>query len=603
MMEWTWPLAATALLLPFVPATFESDPDLSWQVVLHDAFARHLHFGTDVIYTLGPFGFAFTGYGPRTYVWTLAVWLLIAAATIAGAAALLPRTLLLIPFALLLCVGYTNDATCLILALLLARTSRAQSPPAIRHLLAIALAVAGLMKFSFFIAAAGALFFIAIGDLRRRRWPATLLTFAASTTAFWLLAQQPLANLPAFLRTSFGVAGGYGDAMALSFGWPSDLWFTVAFAAVAAAFLLLLLITDRDLASTAAAGAVLFVAFRAGFMRQDAHDLIAATALAAIVSIVFLESWPRSSARLRSAWCLVLIASGALISYDVEARTGSGFVERLAAVARARVADAVSMARHGTANLDRRNERLMSSLRAQLTSRPPGHSFDAYFSSTGVITAWNLPASRRPAFQACCSTTEELFARNAAHLRAVRAPETLLIAMQPLDKRLPSMEDSLSWPEFLRRYELDGQNGAFVVLRRRIVPAELRASMTGDLVFAHINLRYTAFGVLAKFFFRTPAIYIRVTPDRGPARRFRMLPAAARAGFLLSPLVVTNSDFEQLFDARGRATLPHVRSIMIDPEPFARYFEPAQITLVPMTLVNVPDAALRSRGLPSPSPR
>jgi hypothetical protein len=117
-----------------------------------------------------------------------------------------------------------------------------------------------------------------------------------------------------------------------------------------------------------------------------------------------------------------------------------------------------------------------------------------------------------------------------------------------------------------------------------------------------MDLRYTTLGIVAKFFFRTPAVYIRVTPDRGPSRRFRILPAAARAGFLLSPLVVTNSDFEQLFDARGRAALPHVRSITIDPEPFERYFEPAQITLEPMTLLSVPDAGLRSRGLPSPSP-
>ena len=79
-------------------------------------------------------------------------------------------------------------------------------------------------------------------------------------------------------------------------------------------------------------------------------------------------------------------------------------------------------------------------------------------------------------------------------------------------------------------------------------------------------------------------MYIRITSDRGPARRFRILPAAARAGFLLSPLVVTNADFERLFDARGRAALPHVRSITIEPEPFARLYEPARIALEPMTL-------------------
>jgi len=323
--------------------------------------------------------------------------------------------------------------------------------------------------------------------------------------------------------------------------------------------------------------------------------------LAAIVSVTFLESWPRASSRLRLAWCLLLIASAALISYDVEARTGSSVVQRLLAVASSRAGEAVSIARHGTEDLDRRNDRLMSSLRAQLQSRPAGRSFDAYFSSTGAMNAWDLPASRRPVFQACCSTTERLLDLNAAHLRGAHAPETLLVAIQPLDKRLASMEESLSWPEFLRRYEPAGENGNFVVLRRRVVPAQLRAAANGDLVFARIPMRETLFGKLAKFFFRTPAIYIRVTTDRGPARRFRILPAAARAGFLLSPLVVSNADFESLFDARGRAALPHVLSITIEPEPFARYFEPARITMEPMALSS--DAGLRSRGSPSPSPR
>src|SRR5258706_278105 len=75
---------AIVLLVPWEPASFGGKTDDSWQLVLHDASARNVHFGEQLVFNYGPYGFAFCGYDPRTFGATLAIWLLIAVALAAG---------------------------------------------------------------------------------------------------------------------------------------------------------------------------------------------------------------------------------------------------------------------------------------------------------------------------------------------------------------------------------------------------------------------------------------------------------------------------------------------------------------------------------------
>src|SRR5204863_4642810 len=72
------------LLVPWEPRSFGGETDLSWQLVLHDAWATGVHFGEQIIFTYGPYGFAYCGYDPRTFAVGLAIGLLIATAFAAG---------------------------------------------------------------------------------------------------------------------------------------------------------------------------------------------------------------------------------------------------------------------------------------------------------------------------------------------------------------------------------------------------------------------------------------------------------------------------------------------------------------------------------------
>src|SRR5258708_38825054 len=52
-------LAFVVAIILFVPIALpdpEPEPDLSFRVTLQDAFARHRQFGTEIVYTYGPWG-------------------------------------------------------------------------------------------------------------------------------------------------------------------------------------------------------------------------------------------------------------------------------------------------------------------------------------------------------------------------------------------------------------------------------------------------------------------------------------------------------------------------------------------------------------------
>jgi hypothetical protein len=75
------------------------------------------------------------------------------------------------------------------------------------------LGVVALVKFTFFLAAVGAVGLIAGIDLWRRRPPWTLVAFGATTLVLWLALGQPLSGFARFVGGSLEVTRGYTEAM------------------------------------------------------------------------------------------------------------------------------------------------------------------------------------------------------------------------------------------------------------------------------------------------------------------------------------------------------------------------------------------------------
>src|SRR5262249_52058610 len=318
--------------------------------------------------------------------------------------------------------------------------------------------------------------------------------------------------------------------------------------------------------------------------RQDGHDI---DAVAVLALAVFINLPGR---RERVAWSVLALAATMLFSMALMSRGLPDVQWQMARAAREHAGGLAHLVTRGTDRRARQRAELLAQYRTFLPSRPAGSSFDVYPAASGVLVAWQLPPARRPVFQATTAYTERLLEMNAAHLRTPAAPSIVLFEVSPLDKRFPTLEDSASWREILRRSRLGSRDGRFEVLQRRATPLVMpvREQRTiaarfgepfavpdpqADLLFARIDLRYTVLGKLTRAAYITPPLFATVQISGEKPRRFRIVPANVRVGFLLSPLVRTTDDFA-LLTSSGGARLPRVVIIALDRPAFPWMFEP-----------------------------
>jgi hypothetical protein len=596
-------LGAVIILVPWQPGELASDIDRAWQIVLHDAFARHAHFGDEIIFTFGPWGFAYGGYDPRTFAAMLAVWIVTAFAIAAALLEIGRRTLdrewqraafvLITASIIALEIPPYSDVPFIVLGFLVLRLHFVDGSRFVRLFTAFALGLVALTKFSFLIAAVAVMLMVAVDDAMRRRAPSIPATFSLSAIFFWTLARQPIALFATFLRNSFEVASGYSEAMSLSFGYASDRVMLAACAVLSVAIVCVLFrdewtrLRTRAIPYLLGTSAILFLAFKAGFVRQDGHDLISFTTLAAVAVI--------AAPRNRNMLAPVVIAL-ALLTCDLEARNLPRLTSALEQTIANHIAGAFRLATRGTSGLDRAHAASIANARNEIAA-PTESTFDVYPTRSDAIAAWNVRAARRPIFQSYSAYTARLQGMNAAHLRGAGAPETLLFRVEQMDRRLPSTEDGLSWPEILARYDPAGMNKTYLVLKRnhaahsvrlqhaaqtKIASGEPAALPPGDLLFARLDLHPTLAGRIVTTLIRAPVVRVILTTDAGATLRYRIVPGSARAGFVLSPLVRDTADFAALYG--DRSALPRVTRIALDYGEQAWLFDDATLDVYRLTI-------------------
>ncbi|HEX6160883.1 MAG TPA: hypothetical protein VF111_12000, partial [Thermoanaerobaculia bacterium] len=271
---------------------------------LHEAFLRGARFGSEVVFTFGPWGFVLGGAHPRTIdlmfflrtaiavIGLLSLWRTIEPRS--GRRWLAVAVIAALAVVVDLC---WSDAYFLFLPLLILfegfeRADR-KSWSSLYFALVVAGTLLGLAKFSIFVMVAVAVAAVAVDELRRRSFPSTAAIHAGSLAAFWMLARQRPADFPAFLRSSLEIASGYGEAMGRndtlyspgSFApfLVSVLAFTVLLAAVELRRSLL-----RGLLLLGGWGALLLLLFKSAFVRADHFHIAPAAGALLLIQITYL---------------------------------------------------------------------------------------------------------------------------------------------------------------------------------------------------------------------------------------------------------------------------------------------------------------------------
>jgi hypothetical protein len=167
----------------------------------------------------------------------------------------------------------------------------------------------------------------------------------------------------------------------------------------------------------------------------------------------------------------------------------------------------------------------------------------------------------RPMFQSYSAYSEKLIQANHAFLKSKQAPEFMILDMETIDNRLPLQSDSLAWLEVANAYEWVCDENNASLWRRRADGGNHRlhldgmtggtarlmefASLPKGPAWLRLNLRLSPFGEAQKLLGWSPIFFIDVKMQNGSLRSFRLIRDAARAGFVISPLVMTRGEFRR----------------------------------------------------------
>ncbi len=558
---------STLLLVPVVGAVPGVSIDLSWPYTLADATARHIPFGRDMVFTMGPLSSLYTRFflpDQRLIVCVLKAILVLAFCL--GTVALSRRSIRWVALALpfLLANVILNDGIFLVMPWVIVPLATASWSNRRWHtasLLALS-AVLGpllLVKGTLAIPLAGSIGAAAL-VLARRSWLEALALPCAALAAIviaWLATGQHLGDLPYFLRRESYVASGYTNAMS-SMGDPSEIWAYLAGATV----LLLSQFAPRrgPVLPTLTAAVILFVGFKAGFVRHDLHTTIAGGTMALLAFLMFLYR-----GNLATGIALVVsLAAGLFInanSHFWSVDPASSWDRMVAGVAAN--LDALRVAEVDPDAFRRAFDEGKAKVAAVADLPPTSGTVDLYPNDQELLLASNRDYYPRPVMQSYSAYTPELAFLNANHLNGPHAPQTVFFGIDPIDEHYPSMDDGPSWPVLLGQYHFRTYAQAYAVLDRvagalagildpTVMSGTPRfgdnVSVPQDMPFVWAKMQFhpTLLGRIASALFKLPLLRMDVTTVGGQTTKFRIVPGMASAGFLLSPTVTSARDFVAL---------------------------------------------------------
>lgn len=575
------------LNLIFFPLAPSLGLDASWQLALHHDWTHRLAFGREVVFTYGPWGWLTTQFSsPENFasqlVWDLA-WKAGCVVLLACVASRLGwlRRVVLMTGALVLLPFFQDTLLVLVILGLTLWLMQAPVPP--RRVLLPVLGLLGLLslqKFTSFVLIAGGVVLICTTafmrrDARKAAWIGG--GWAVSLLVWWLAAAQSLADLPRFIQRSALVASGYSEAM--FFNEPTHLlgW------GLGAAALYLVLIAERPtwarLPRLLALFAFGLAVWKHGFVRADGHMLVFFlfvffVAIAAPAAVAFglrrqIASWSLAAVGLVGAWqvtpavipsSLTPIAANLHRNFDLLRDLGSY----------RRSFDQGVLATQSAAALP--------AVRSHVGSA----TIDQFGFEQSVLLSNGLHYAPRPVLQSYQAYSGPLAVLNENYYLSSAAPAFTLVQLQSIDSRYPPVEDARLLPRLITDHDFVLAEKGYLLLRRHSAPAELspRVLTAGRLryhietcdvprsdeaLWVRLDAPPSWLGLLRIIFYKPPEVTLVLQTTGGRESRFRLIVPAARAGFLLSPLLENTSDLQALIAHRTGQPVARFR-LEIDPD-------------------------------------
>ena len=580
-------LTVSGAITSYSPGMPQVGLDSSWEFALNQAMAQGLTFGKDIIFTFGPYVSLYTHrYHPAidtTYFMgglylTTAYWLCLAVMmrgeklrwyVIVSVVVFLflvhqRRDVAVFTYPLIACIACHR----------LLKSYSAERKSKIYSSIIITILFSGfglitLIKGSIIPLYCIVTFLCCLFFLCKNEYYFALLSifsFLASIVVFWILAHQPLASLIGYFTSMFPVISGYSDAMSVSGPISEIILFIVTYG-----MLLYMLWKGMNIHIHDKLFIVLvnlfigFCAFKAGFVRHDGHKQIASLTLCFTVAIMAVNF---RSEKFFTAIIICTIAWICIIDVTYRNHSISRPHARAFSIYIQQPKQFLKWFADRSARKTRFDAALQNIQRGTAFPILTGTS-DIYSCSQSELLASGNAWLPRPNFQSYGAYTPALVMANKAHLLSEAAPDNIFFRVEPIDRRLPSLDDGASWPVLLARYSFDRllPNNVALLRKREHAPVATDAAAApappeweihslGEAVdvprpespvFVKIAIKPTLLGRILTFLFKPAHLWLHVRLADGEERRFRFIAGMGETGFFLSPLIETTEEFSLLY--------------------------------------------------------
>lgn len=590
-----WIALTVALLrLPPVPPV-DAGLDASWSLCLAYLFQHGLQFGSDVVFTFGPLGFAMAGtYGGA------GLWLhLLAGAVLSGMSAwvlLAGSESIRLPYripallAVVLLIAPNPDTFLLLeIALLAMLLLREESGGPVRiGACCCILGFFSMLKFTNCLLAFAAVGIAAAYHLLRRDWRRSVLLAAGFAVAFvgwWLICGQALTGIARYVATSLEISKGYEDAMFVYEKAPGWIGFATvlllagcgAFEAVAARGRV------RSLAPILVFWITTYLVWRHAFIRADRPHMFSLYLWALAPVVLHPAFFPERRWLLARIVLLACIALCAILGIQrTEPRVFARCVPLLIEKLRSNSTALASLPAF-KADLDSRYAAVAAKNAAPRLVRTIGSgTVDVLGFQQSVAILNGLNYTPRPDYQSYSTYTPKLEELNLAFMAGPRAPQWILQRYETINHHYPTMDDGLALRALLDRYTYQFQDSGYILWRReadiaqRILPPPTREAdaafnheiPVGDFpdnasVWLEVDYSYNLPGRLMALVEKPPSVTLVITASDQPGvkRKFRFPRLLAHGGVLLSPYLEAEHDFLKYAVGQGG---PKVATFKID---------------------------------------
>jgi hypothetical protein len=558
------------------------------------AYEKSLLFGKDIVFTYGPLGFLNSDVSQAHLILFRSVfaffWAGVIALSAIGASQQMPtfvRWFFLVWLILFSTFGGMEFHIYLVLAYCVTQILFTDKwRPAIIACTLACLAVVSLIKFTMLIAAVATVVICAAVKIAERKWREAALVPGGYLLLFicgWLAIGQQLSLLIPWLRASMEIASGYTAAMSY-LEHSQVVYFCMA---TMVAFILTVMITLKSAVQVPARVGMVtilslyaFFIWKHGIVRPDKHTFWFFMPLPSLLSFLWispLQAFDGGVKRIAATACLILAIISCLAGMEFQSQ--GVILERALGWPEYLKIQLVCIGNLLTGQTDK----------VYTSQRDPAQSWAPNLPQIQAITQkervdvmncrqWVAIANRlnyfpRPLIQGYSAYTPYLIDLNKDFYRDKNAPAFVLLKMETIDNRFPTLDDSGALGLLLHRYKPVTSEQSFTLLRRIDAPSyQLETILNrtihfgealdispwaGEQLFMTVDMKPSLTVRLRRIFYQEPRINILIQSE-GKERKFRYIPIMGTAPFLISPLLETNDDVIKIYDGKPSGTVSSV---------------------------------------------